>query len=380
MVKLRGRVWYARIGTYDDTGKRVQKWIRLPAVTTERQAKKEEARLRAQVSIMTAQPANPATVAQFVSDWLVSTKAERAAQTDETYHCLATAYLLPQLGAIPLAQLSASDIRSAYTQLRASGRRGQVGGVSEQTLLHCHRLLNQILIRAVADGVIDKNPMEGIKAPVPIQHEARFLDEGAVSRLLQVAEGHRLFVPILLAVTAGLRRGEVLALKWDRIDLERGTLTVNLAMEHPVSGIGYKPPKSRSSRRTILLLPLTLAALRQHRESQDRLRAEAGASYHDQSLVVAQPDGTPMTPGALTQCFRLFLFRSGLPLMRFHDLRHTHVALLIKQGTGMKAISTRLGHSGIGITMNTYGHLLPGIEEEAVSRLDQTLNSHARVI
>lgn len=375
MVTLRGRVWYARIGVYDEAGKRVQKWIRLPGITTERQAKKEETRLRAEVNSRPQPTARYPFLADYIRDWLMTTAGERAAQTNDTYHCLAATYLIPQLGALRLDQLVPALLRGAYTHLRASGLRGQAGGVSEQTLLHCHRLLNQIMACAVTDGLLKTNPLAGVKAPVPARHEARFLDEAEVVRLLQACEGHRLEIPILLAVTAGLRRGEVLALRWDRMDLERGTLTVNLALEHPSTGLGYKAPKSRSSRRTVLLLPMALAALRRHQEAQARQKELAGGDYHDQNLVVAQPDGTPITPGALTQAFKLFLRRAGLPPLRFHDLRHTHVALLIKQNTSMKAISTRLGHSGIGITMNTYGHLLPGIEEEAVSRLDHTLSS-----
>lgn len=380
MIKLRGSTWYVRITRRDDTGRKVQKWISLPDVKNEHEARREEARLIAEIDSEIYVPTTKLTVAMLLEQWLIGVKADVRVCTWKSYEGYVRRNLIPQLGRILLSKLTATQIRTAYARLRESGRADGQGGLSEQTVLHCHRVLDEALKQAVNDGLIAKNPADAVKAPTPAETEIEVIDEERAMKLLEASEGTLLYLPILLAITTGLRRSEVLAIQWEDIDLERGTLSVKRRAERIAhKGLDYGPPKSKTSKRTILLLPMAIEALRRHRVEQAKRQKEHGEVYLHTGWVITTAKGNAMSPEYLTHTFPLLLTKKGLPHMRFHDLRHSHASLLIKYGTPMKAISARLGHSNIGVTMDTYGHLLPGVEEEAVKRLESSLQDVIKV-
>jgi integrase len=199
------------------------------------------------------------------------------------------------------------------------------------------------------------------------------LDEEQSATLLRIAEGTRMYVPVLVAVTTGLRRGELLALQWRDLDLEAATLTVNRSLEQTKAGLAFKSPKTEKARRTITLAHVTVDALRRHHAQQLRTRLALGEEYNDQGLVFPRSDGQPWKPSLLTDAFWYVIRRSNLPIRRFHDLRHTHASQLLRQGIHPKVVSERLGHSSIVITLNTYSHLLRGLQEEVASKVDASL-------
>ena len=357
MVIKRGAVWYARIGGVGPPGKKIQTWIRCPAAKTEQEAKREEARLIEKRDGSGAPKPEKERLQEVLCRWLAGTRATVEGSTYETNERNINNHLIPHLGHRILSEITAGDLRQLYSLLIVSGRKDGKGGLSACSIGHCHRLLYQALQQAVDDGLLIKNPAHLVKPPKVEETAVTILDENGAGRLLAAAKGTRLYVPILLAVFTGLRRGEILGLHWEDVDLQRGTLSVRWAASRLNSGTELKRPKSKASRRTVFLPAAARIALEKERVGQS-----------EAALVVRQPDGRPLAPDAFTHAFADLLCRERLPRMRFHDLRHTHVSLLIKYGVDMKAISARLGHSGIGITMDLYGHLLTSVEQDAAAR------------
>jgi len=180
-------------------------------------------------------------------------------------------------------------------------------------------------------------------------------------------------IPVFIAVTTGLRRGEILGLRWSDVDLEKGVLSVNQAIESTKAGLSFKPPKTLKSRRSVALLPLTVQVLREHALKQKKARLAAGPAYKNSGLVCTRADGSPMNPRQLSKDFLSFIRRHKLKRIRFHDLRHTHASQMLRQGIHPKIVSERLGHSSVAITLDTYSQVLPGLQEDAALSLNAAL-------
>ena len=198
----------------------------------------------------------------------------------------------------------------------------------------------------------------------------RALDEKETAALLKLVHGTRLYMPILLGISGGMRRGEILALRWHDLDLETGHAVICRSLEQTREGLRFKLPKTDRGRRTVVLPSFTCDALRTHRLERAKQRLAIGPAYHDNDLVCSREDGSPWPPDMLSTAFGALVRRSGLSHVRFHDLRHTHATQLLKQGVHPKIVSERLGHSNIGITLDTYSHVLPGMQEDAIADFD----------
>ena len=191
---------------------------------------------------------------------------------------------------------------------------------------------------------------------------------------LECARSTYLYMPILIAATTGMRRGEVLGLRWSDLDLDTGMASVRQTLESTKAGLIFKQPKTARSRRRLSLLTMTVQALRAHRTEQNKARLALGPAYEDHGLVCARADGRPINPRQLSKDFLSLLRRAdGLPRIRFHDLRHTHATQLLRQDVHPKIVSERLGHATIAITLDTYSHVMPGMQEDAALRLDAVL-------
>jgi len=186
---------------------------------------------------------------------------------------------------------------------------------------------------------------------------------------------HELFT---VALYTGMRRSELLGLTWKDVDLYLAQLSVTQTLHRLSSGgFVFGKPKTVKSRRTIALPPTVCILLRQLKERQIGERLLLGLKLQDDDLVFAKPDGKPLDPSSVTHAFRRVIKRAGLPSLRFHDLRHTHASLMLKQGIHPKIVSERLGHSSIGITLDTYSHVMPGLQEAAALRFEEGLRQAA---
>lgn len=199
-------------------------------------------------------------------------------------------------------------------------------------------------------------------------------DIGQTAELLQVMRGTRIFVPTLLAVLCGLRRGEICALRWRSVDLAKGQLAVINSAEQTKAGVRFKEPKSGKAR-TVSLSATVVEELRQHRVRQAQALLKVGVRLSDDTLVVCQADGSLLQPRSLTHEWVRLLGRTTLPRVRFHDLRHSHATHMLAKGVHPKVASERLGHSKVGITLDLYSHVMPGMQEDAAARVDDALRT-----
>jgi integrase len=254
--------------------------------------------------------------------------------------------------------------RTGYVKGRQRGR-----GLTAQTVLHVHRTLSQALAHAVRTEVLFKNPAEQVKPPRPPRREIAILTKPEIATLLQAAG--RLYLPVLVGVTTGMRRGELLGLRWSDIDLKAARITVNQSLERIAGESVFKAPKTAGSRRTITLPALTVEALKEHRAEQAAERLRLGLGKPE--LVFSHPDGSPMDPDSITKAFDRLIRIAGVRRITFHGLRHTHISHQLMDGVHVKSVSERAGHANISITLSAYAAFIPNMQADAAAGVDTWL-------
>ncbi len=325
-------------------------------------------------------PPSRMTVAEYLDRWLADyARVKVAAKTYERYAEIVRVHLTPALGHHPLPRLQPLHIQACYSDALQRGRRNGRGGLSPQTVLHHHRVLREALQQAVRWQLLARNPADAVEPPRGQRRETEVFDQGEVGRLLEVAGGTRLAVPVLLAVTTGLRRGELLGLRWQDVDLDGGKLAVRQSLEQTKAGLAFKQPKTQKGRRVVTLPPMTTDALRRHKAEQAKERLLLGPAYCDHGLVLAQADGQPFNPDKVTRAFKRLALKAGVRPLSLHKVRHTHATLLLGANVHPKVVSERLGHATVGITLDTYSHVLPNLQEEAARKIDALLAGGERV-
>jgi integrase len=354
------------------TGKRKRRWHSFSG--TRRAAQIECARLVNELQTGAAVEPNRIMISNFLDHWLDHVAAQLSPRSHERYSEIVRKNIVPLLGSVTLAKLQPIQISAAYAKALAGGRRDGKGGLSASTVVYMHRILKQALTQAVHWKVLARNPADGLKPPKIERKQMKVLDVGGTASLLQAARDTTLYMPILLGVTTGARRGEIAALRWRHVDLDRGRLTVAESAEQTRQGVRYKPPKSGRGR-TVALSTGVVEELRAHRAKQAQGLLKLGVRIGDDTFVVAQADGRPLQPRSLTHAFEMFLARHGLPRVRFHDLRHGHATAMLAAGVHAKIVQERLGHSTIGVTIDIYSHVLEGMQEEAAESVDAVLRA-----
>lgn len=360
----------------DHTGRRSQK-----AVTFEGAKKDAEVELARLISELKnggfVDPKN-LTLGGYLETWLKDdVKNSVSPKTLERYSEICLKSIIPEIGVIRLSDLSSIAIQQYYTKLQASGRKDGKGGLSARTALHHHRVLKSALKRAVMHKppLIRWNPADGVKPPRPERKDINVVDEASTARLLRAVEGMTVYVPILLAITTGLRRGEILALRWASVDLNAGTISVTHSLEETKDGLRFKPPKTRSGRREVTLPSFTIQALRAHKAEQAETRLKLGLGKDENDLVCPRYDGCARSPRAFTKEFKRLAVKAGMPDITFHGLRHSHATQLLKSGIHPKVAQERLGHSTIATTMDLYSHVTKSMQEDAAACVDDALRA-----
>ena len=277
-------------------------------------------------------------------------------------------HLDPSIGRVKLKALTPAHVRGLY-------RERLDAGLAPRTVLHVHRTLSKALKQAHDDGLITRNAAGPVKPPRPRREEIEPLDREQVRALFDAASvaGDRLEALYVVAVTAGLRRGELLGLKWEDVDLDAGVIQVRRMLSEPKGGHIFEAPKSGKGR-SIRLTRKATTALREHRKRQLEGRIEHAGPWEHHGLIFPSGVGTPISGGNLTRAFKALLARAELPTTtRFHDLRHTCATLLLRQGTNPKYVQELLGHADISLTLNVYSHVLPDMGDAAASAMDAAL-------
>ena len=359
----------------DADGKRRQKWHTVKG--SKKDAQRELARLLHEINTGAYVEPTRMTVSDYLDRWLEDyARSNVSPKTFERYEEIVRLHLKPSLGHHVLSKLQPLHIARYYSEALVSGRKdGKGGGLSAQSVLHHHRVLRAALHQAVKWLLLPRNPADAVNPPRPQHREMHALDERATAKLLGAAEDTRLALPVLLAVTTGLRRGEILGLRWRDVDFQGGILAVRQSLEQTRGGLTFKQPKTAKGRRVVVLPSLALEALRQHKAKQATVKLALGPAYDDHDLVCARDDGKPWPPDAFSTAFVGLVRKAGIARTRFHDLRHTHATQLLRQGVHPKIVSERLGHATVGITLDVYSHVLPGMQEEAAARTDAALRA-----
>ena len=313
------------------------------------------------------------TVGAWLGQWLEEARHNVSPKTHERYSEIVNKHLVPALGAIALAKLAPVHIQHHYAESLATGRRDGKGGLSAQTVRHHDRVLNVALKRARALRLIAVNPIEDVTRPQVERQEMEVMDAAEAAQLLATAATTRLYVPIFLALATGMRRGELLALRWSDVDLPRASLRVVQSLEQTAAGLRFKAPKTKRSRRTIALSPAAVEVLQEHRVKQLEERLLLGLGKDERGLVFAQITGETINPRNFTKEFGRVVKRSGVRPVTFHGLRHAHITALLQAGVHPKVASERAGHSSITVTMDRYSHVLEGMQADAAQRIDGAL-------
>jgi integrase len=320
------------------------------------------------------------TVAQFLEEWLRGyVDLNCSPRTKASYEMIIRCHLIPELGSVSLSQLGPRHLQAFYGRQKAQGRIDGKGQLSPRTVRYCHSLLAEALGHAVKMGLLSRNVAQATEAPRCGQKVMPTLASEDVPVFLEAAQESPYYTLFYLLLHTGLRRGEALALKWKNIDLGLASLGVSAYLSvvkaaYKLNGIYIvKEPKTSHSRRRVALSPSLALVLRQYKAEQEAQRALLGKSLTDDDFVFAHPDGTPLDPSTVSHAFNKIVREAGLPHIRLHDLRHTHASLLLQAGVHPKIVQERLGHSSIRVTLDTYSHVIGGLQEVAAQRFDDLL-------
>ena len=304
--------------------------------------------------------AEDVTVGEYLSAYVADAGHRVRPKTHRRYQDLSAIHILPALAGVKLEVLTPDHLRFLY-------RERLEAGYSPRTVGHAHTLVKQALSQATADGLIPRNVAASVKPPKSSGTEISPLTPGDVRRLFSEASGGRYEALYVVAVTAGLRRGELLGLKWEDLDLETRTLRVRRTLQKGE----LLAPKTPKSRRQISLTRRAVDSLVEHRE---RLDAERNGSWVENGFVFPNHMGKATDGDNLVgRHFKPLLRQAELPPIRFHDLRHTCATLLLGKGVHPKIVSEMLGHANISITLDTYSHVIPGMGDAAAGAMDEAL-------
>jgi len=307
------------------------------------------------------------TIEAFINTWLNGKSLSRRERTVIQYHNIAENYILPLLGKMQLQDIRPVHILRMYSAIKMSG-------TGARTLQLIHSVLHNVFNHAVREGVLLHNPADAVERPRVEQKEFKTFTEDEVRQFLLAATGHRHEALFYLALTAGMREGELLGLKWPDIDWGKGVLNVQRQLqriEH--KGLFLVPPKTRAGRRKIKLGQGMLERLAEYRKRQEREREEAGGRWQENDLIFPTSIGTPFEGHSIWDEFKELLAKAGLPDMRFHDLRHTALSLLMDMGIAVTTVQQRAGHSKASVTTDIYGHSMTRSQEKAAEQIEELI-------
>jgi integrase len=313
------------------------------------------------------------TVKQYLNTWYEMKRSQLKASSLRPYRNDIAIRLIPQLGRIPLAKLTAQDIQLAYSRLIDAGS-------SPKTVYDAHGVLHTALEDAVRMGLVVRNVADMVHPPRKQQPEMHIFTTDEITRFLTQVQGDRFEALYLLAFTSGAREGELLGLRWQDIDFPGRTIQIRVAVQETDDDrFTLAEPKTAYSRRTIPLPEATMQALAEHWKRQVQGSELMGDKWNDTlNLVFPNGYGTIMIPHNITKrSFKRHLVAIGMPRdVRFHDIRHTHATQLLALGVNVKVVSERLGHADVATTLRTYAHVLPHMQGSAVAAAASMLASY----
>lgn len=339
-------------GGFDDAGRRVR--ITETIRGTERDAQRTLTRLLRDVDEGKVARAGAGTFGSYLTDrWLPHMRSRVREETWSRYESLVRIQIVPRCGRVRLAKLRPHHLQATLDGMLEDG-------AAPASVVKAHIVMASSLKQAVRWQLLTTNPAAGVSPPRAERPKLRIPTPEEMRKLIEAADGTPWALSVLLAATTGVRRGEVVALRWPDLDLEAGTLAVSRG-------------KTSTARRTIALPPSTVVALKRHRKDQNERRLLCGEAWQETDLVVDRGDGGSVHPVSVSHGFAVIAERVGLPDVRLHDLRHGFASALLKAGVNVKVVSEALGHSRTAFTMDVYAHVLPGMGEQVASAIESAL-------
>jgi len=312
-------------------------------------------------------PPGRLTITEHLNNWLngyVKTNCSKG--TLRSYGVVVNRHLIPSLGHILLRQLTHQAIQAYYGNAREK--------VSARTVLYHHRILKASLKYAVKQGHLGRNPADLVDAPRPGKKDMRTLTPEELKTLLDTTSGNRFYPVIYTAVATGLRQAELLGLRWRDIDLDLQSISVCRALYYKNhDDFEFKEPKTSHSKRRVSMTAKLTDYLSEYKGTRESLSLHLGRLLKLDDLVFSNTEGEPISPNVLRHSFTRIAKRAGLQGVRFHDLRHTFASLMFLKGAKSKVISEALGHSSVAFTLDTYSHIIEGMQEDAMILLDEVL-------
>ena len=365
------------LGYDPETGKERRKYF---YGETRREVQQKINKIAVKIQAGTYREPSRITVEEWFTTWLNDyMKLSLRPTTWTSYGYQIEGHIIPALGHLKLSELQTAHIQRLYNEKLKSGRLdGKPGGLTPKSVRFIHTVIHSCLEQARKEGMITINPASAVRLPKLEQREIRYLDSGEIKEFLEVARDSKHFAAFFLALNTGMRRGEILGLRWKDIDLEEGQLTVNQGLVR-VSGKGlvFQEPKTKLSNRTISLSPMVLKVLKEHRKKQAEYRLLSGGAYDEGGLdlVFANEIGKPICPRAFTRIFERLLKRAGLEAACLHDLRHTFATMALEQGVNVKTVQETLGHHSAAFTMDVYAGTTERMKREAADKVGGLLAS-----
>lgn len=358
--------WEGRLGWVSPDGRFHRRSV---YARTRQEVQEKLAALRAQVQAGAFLQAGRQTLRQFLERWLEDVAGPSVRpRTLVRYTELLRLHVIPVLGGIPIQKLSPLHVQRLIKQKLGEG-------LSPSTVRQIRVVLRRALAQAQMWGFLSSNPAALVPGPKQEKYRPTPLAPEQCRLFLEACRGHRLEALFVLALTTGMREGELLGLTWKAIDLDRGVLRIEVQLQRIGRNPELVPPKSSKSRRTLMLSDRALEALKAHwrRQAEERLRA--GPLWNnDLNVVFTTETGRPLDPSNLKRTFWSLLENAGLPKMRFHDLTHSTASFLLSEGVPLKVVSELLGHSHISLTADVYGHLAPQALGEVALKIDEILS------
>ena len=360
----------------DVSGKRRQKWH--GGFKTRKEAEVARTKIVGDLHEGTYSAPTKLTLRDWTQDrWLPVVETQVKPSTFESYRRNMMHHVLPTLGGRNLRDLGPGQLNALYAELLSAGRRNGPGGLSAKTVRYIHTILHKALSDACDAGLVPINVAERAKPPRPQaskQNEIRFWTPEQLRAFLGLVIGHRLEAAWQISAMTGMRRGEVLGLRWKDVDFDNARLHVRQAVVSVAYEVIVSSPKNHLAR-VVDLDPTTLEHLRLHRKRQGVEREVWGKDYEDSDLVVCKENGEPLHPQTYSQAFERIVSKADLPRIRLHDLRHTHATIALSAGIPSKVISERLGHENPAFTLKQYAHVIPGMQADAARAVASIVGS-----
>jgi len=369
-ITKRGKNSYSiavSLGKDATTGKYKYQWVSVKG--TKKEAEKRLSELLHQLDTGTFMKPSKTTLAEYLERWLLDyVKPNLSPRGFERYQGIITKHLIPDFGSIPLTQLRPEHLQKHYTAKLNEG-------LSARTIRYHHAVIHKALQTAVKWGLVSRNVADGVDVPRIYRNEMQTWDEYEINRFLETAKSSPYYALFHTALFTGMRRSELLGLQWQGIDFIFSQIYVNRSLHHLKNGsYVFTQPKSAKSRRTIALSPSAILTLKEHKEKQVLERAMLGIPLKDDDLVFNTLEGKPLRPNTITRAWTMLAARAGVKVIRLHDARHTHASIMLKQGIHPKIVQERLGHASISMTLDTYSHVAPGLQQAAAESFDKLLN------